>query len=110
MSSFKLDALSSKELFEDVLVRLVSGGELTLNYFELKSTNVVIPFHEHPVEHFVFVLEGEIEFIIEADKIMLKERDFLFLPAEINHSARVIRSPVHALELFTNTHDEYYTT
>jgi quercetin dioxygenase-like cupin family protein len=110
MFSFNLDALSSKELFEDVLVRLVSGDELTLNYFELKSTEVVIPFHDHPVEHFVFLLDGEIEFIIGEDKIILKENNCLFLPANLTHSARVIRAPVHALELFTNTNDEYYTT
>ncbi len=43
MLSFKLDTLTSKELFKDVLIRLVNGNELTLNYFELKRGDVSIP-------------------------------------------------------------------
>jgi len=108
MLSFQLDTLSSKELFKDVLVRLINGDALALNYFELKSGAVEIPFHEHPVEHLVVVLEGEVEFVFEDHKLSLKERSGLFLPAKIRHSARVIRAPVKALEIYTVAEDEYY--
>jgi quercetin dioxygenase-like cupin family protein len=100
--------LSSKELFKDVLIRLINGDELTLNYFELESEAVAIPFHEHPVEHLVVVLEGEIEFVFKDHKLSLKERDGLFLPARTRHSARVIRAPVRALEIYPIAEDEYY--
>ncbi|MFQ5999740.1 MAG: cupin domain-containing protein [Candidatus Bathyarchaeia archaeon] len=108
MLSFRLDTLSSKELFRDVLVRLINGDELALNYFELKSEAVAIPFHEHPVEHLVIVLEGKVEFMFKGHRLSLKERDGLFLPAGTRHSARVIRAPVKALEIYTITKDEYY--
>jgi len=108
MLSFRLDALSSKELFKDVFVRLINGDELTLNYFELESEDVTIPFHEHPVEHLVVVLEGEVEFTFKGHNLSLKERDGLFLPAMTHHSARVIRAPVRALEVYTVAEDEYY--
>lgn len=100
--------MSSKELFKDVLIRLINGDELTLNYFELESEAVAIPFHEHPVEHLVVVLEGEIEFVFKDHKLSLKERDGLFLPARTRHSARVIRAPVRALEIYPIAEDEYY--
>ena len=108
MQSFKLDALSSKELYKDVLVRLVYGNELTLNYFELKNQDVKIPFHMHPVEHLVVVLEGEMEFIFENQKLILKERDCLFVPAKIRHTAQVTDGPVKALEIFRVIEDEHY--
>jgi len=108
MLKLGLDTLSSKELFKDVLVRLVNGEELTLNYFELRSTEVAIPSYEHPVEHLVIVLEGEMQFMFKDHKLSLGERDGLFLPARIPHSARVIRAPVRALEICTVTKDEYY--
>jgi quercetin dioxygenase-like cupin family protein len=108
MLSFKLDALTSKELFKDVLIRLVKGNELTLNYFELKSVDVSIPFHKHPVEHFVYVLDGEIEFKYKDKKLIIQEKMGFFLPAKTIHSARVIRAPVRALEIFTVVEDEYY--
>ena len=109
MLSFQLDSLSSKELYKDVLVRLVHGNDLTLNYFELKNQNVNIPFHNHPVEHLVVVLEGTMEFMFEDQKLVLKKNDCLFAPAKTRHTARVIEGPVKALEIYPVTHDEYYT-
>jgi len=108
MFSFQLDTLSSKELFEDVLVRLVKGDELTLNYFELRSSSVKITFHDHPVEHLVVVLEGELEFMIKGRRLALKEKSGFFLPARTRHSARVVRGPVRALEIYVTAEDEYY--
>jgi quercetin dioxygenase-like cupin family protein len=110
MLSFQLDSSSSKELYKDVLVRLIHGNELTLNYFELKNQAVKIPFHEHPVEHLVVVLEGEMEFIFENQKLIMKKKDSLFVPAKTRHKARVIEGPVKALEIYTITEDEYYKT
>ena len=108
MLSFQLDSLSSNELYKDVLVRLVHGNEMTLNYFELKNQDVNIPFHVHPVEHLVVVLEGEMEFMFEDQKLSLKKKDCLFVPAKTRHTARVIEGPVKALEIYSITEDEYY--
>jgi mannose-6-phosphate isomerase-like protein (cupin superfamily) len=108
MLSFQLDSLSSKELYKDVLVRLVHGKDLTLNYFELKSQNVDIPSHEHPVEHLVVVLEGTMEFMFNDQNILVKKNDCLFVPAKTWHTARVIEGPVKALEIYPAKKDEYY--
>lgn len=97
-----------KELFKDVIVRLVNGNELTLNYFELKSETVKIPIHNHPVEHLVVVLKGEMEFMFEDQKLPLKEMQCLFVPARKPHTAYVVHSPVKALEIFVNVEDKYY--
>lgn len=108
MLSFRLDTLPLKELFKDVLVRLIKGKELVLDFFELKSEAVAIPFHEHPVEHLVVVLDGELEFLFKDNTLSLKEGDGLFVPARIRHSARVVRAPVKALEIYAIAEDEYY--
>jgi quercetin dioxygenase-like cupin family protein len=92
----------------DFLVRLVNGNELTMNYFELKNENVNIPFHEHPVEHLVVVLEGTMEFMFEDQNLVVKKKDCLFVPAKIRHTARVIDGPVKALEIYPAVEDEYY--
>jgi quercetin dioxygenase-like cupin family protein len=105
---FHLDALPSKELFKDVFVRLTNGEELTLNYFELKSKTVKIPSHEHPVEHLVVVLDGEMEFTFENQKLLLKNGDSLFVPAKKRHTAHVVQAPVKALEIYNNVEDSYY--
>ena len=106
MLSFQWDSLSSREIYKDVLVRFIHGNELTLNYFELKNQAVKIPFHEHFVEHLVVVLEGKMEFLFEDQKIILKKKDNLFVPAKTRHTARVITGPVKALEIYTATEDE----
>jgi mannose-6-phosphate isomerase-like protein (cupin superfamily) len=108
MLSFNLNALPSKELFKDVFVRLTSGDELTLNYFELKSEFVNIPSHEHPVEHLVVVLEGEMELVFANQKLLLKKGDSLFVPAKKRHTAQAVQVPVKALEIYNNVEDRYY--
>lgn len=108
MQSFSLDSLPSKELYKDVLVRLTHGNDLTLNFFELKNQDVNIPCHIHPVEHLVVILEGKLEFLFKDQKLVLKKKDCLFVPAKIQHTARVIEGPVKALEIYTVTEDEYY--
>lgn len=108
MHPFNLDSLSSKELYKDVLVRLVHGNDLTLNYFELKNQDVKIPLHEHPVEHLVVVLDGIIEFLFDDHNQTLKQKDYMFVPAKTQHTARVIDGPVKALEIYTKTEDDYY--
>jgi quercetin dioxygenase-like cupin family protein len=108
MLPFQLDSLSSRELYKDVLVRLIHGNKMTLNYFELKNQDIKIPFHEHPVEHLVVVLEGEMEFKFEDQKLILKKKDCLFVPAKTRHTALVIHGPVKALEIYPLTEDEYY--
>lgn len=105
MLSIQLDSLSQKELYKDVLVRLVHGKDLTLNYFELKSEKVDIPNHEHPVEHLVVVLEGTMEFMFNDQNILVKKNDCLFVPAKTWHTARVIEEPVKALEIYHTTDD-----
>ena len=108
MLAFQLDSLTSKELYKDVLVRLIHGNDLTLNYFELKNQDVNIPLHIHPVEHLVVVLEGEMEFMFKDKKIGMKPKDSMFVPANTRHTARVIEGPVKALEIYPVTEDEYY--
>jgi quercetin dioxygenase-like cupin family protein len=108
MISFNLDSLISKELDKDVLVRLVHGNDLTMNYFELKNQDVNIPLHEHPVEHLVIVLDGTLEFLFDDHHQILKQKDYMFVPAKIPHTARVINGPVKALEIYTKAEDEYY--
>lgn len=91
-----------------MLVRIVKGKELTLNYFELKNQEVNITKHTHPGEHLVIVLEGKMKFLFEDQKIILNEKDCLFVPAKKSHTAEVISGPVKALEIFSLTEDKYY--
>ena len=107
MFSFNLDLLPSKELYNNVFVRLKHGNDLTLNFFELKDQHVNIPFHTHPVEHLVVLLDGVIEFVFEDQKLVLKKKDCMYIPAKVKHTARVIDGPVKALELFKVKEDEY---
>ncbi|MFA5364617.1 MAG: cupin domain-containing protein [Candidatus Bathyarchaeia archaeon] len=108
MSATQLDCIPSKELYKDVLVRLTSGNEITLNYFELKNEDVKIPAHVHPVEHLVIVLHGSMEFVFEDKKVIMNPNDTMFVPANVRHTAVVLIGPVKALEIYRLAEDEYY--
>jgi mannose-6-phosphate isomerase-like protein (cupin superfamily) len=48
------------------------------------------------------------EFIIKDQKLVVKNKDCLFVPAKTRHTALVIDGPVKALEIYPVTEDEYY--
>ena len=48
------------------------------------------------------------EFMFEDQKLVLKKKDCLFVPAKTRHTAQVIEGPVKALEIYKVTEDEYY--
>ena len=49
------------------------------------------------------------EFMFEDQKLILKKKDCLFVPAKTRHTAQVIDGPVKALEIYQVTEeDEYY--
>ena len=93
------------DIYEQLLTSQILEDE---NYFELKNQTVDLPFHEHPVEHLVVVLEGIMEFIFQDKKTVMKPKDSLFVPANTRHTARVIDGPVKALEIYKVTEDKYY--
>lgn len=57
-------------------------------------------FFEHEGQEFMFVLEGEVEWMIGEQRVVLKPGDALFLDSRMEHRARAVGGPAQALLVF----------
>ncbi|NOZ89396.1 MAG: cupin domain-containing protein [Crenarchaeota archaeon] len=70
------------------LVRREDGAPtFAMRLFEMEP-GAVIPAHEHPWEHEIFVLDGDVEVCIEERCYQLRRGWFLYIPPNVSHSYR----------------------
>ena len=55
-------------------------------YSVTQKTNQLVPYHEHPSEEVVIVLEGRIRYVIEEEVVDLKKGDIIRVAAHSVHS------------------------
>lgn len=65
------------------------------------APGAVAPWHRHPGEEVIYILEGTLEYRLEGKApVTLKTGDVLFVPAGVAHMARN-RTPTNGAELAT---------
>jgi quercetin dioxygenase-like cupin family protein len=81
-----LEGVSRKDLQRHDLA--ISGREVVQTEVTL-APGVFAPRHWHPGEEIVYMLEGELEYVIDGrPPVTLKPGEVLFIPAGAVHSAR----------------------
>jgi quercetin dioxygenase-like cupin family protein len=81
-----LEGVSRKDLQRHDLA--ISGREVVQTEVTL-APGVFAPRHWHPGEEIVYMLEGELEYVIDGQPpVTLKHGEVLFIPAGAVHSAR----------------------
>ena len=81
-----LEGVSRKDLQRHDLA--ISGREVVQTEVT-RAPGVFAPRHWHPGEEIVYMLEGELEYIIDGQPpVTLKAGEVLFIPAGAVHSAR----------------------
>ncbi len=81
-----LEGVSRKDLQRHDLI--IPGREVVQTEVTL-APGVLAPRHWHPGEEIVYMLEGELEYVIDGQPpVTLKPGEVLFIPAGAVHSAR----------------------
>ena len=57
-----------------------------LTYFEM-GPDTVFPEHSHEAEQITMILEGEMTFSYEGNRVVLKAGDVIAIPSDVKHSA-----------------------
>lgn len=96
--------LSKRDLFSEPSFRLPKAdtpGYIRSNSYGLRATNSyttivrlspgqATPLHDYSAEHIIFVLNGQVDFLIDGDRYELDRYDQIFIPAHIFY---VYRNP-----------------
>ena len=102
-----LDALNATVARSGVTRRVFSGANATLAFTTLEPGHTPNP-HSHPHEQIVYVLSGELRFVVGDDEAIVGPGDMLVVPPGVEHYAETIGTePAVDLSVFSPRRDEY---
>jgi quercetin dioxygenase-like cupin family protein len=106
MNFFKGSDLKAKQILEGITLKAVSGSKTMMTFFEFEP-NAVIPPHKHPHEQITYVIEGEMEFIVEGKTKVLKKGDGVVIYSNQEHSAKILNKPTKAVDAWYPIREDY---
>lgn len=66
------------------------------------------PYHDHPFDQLALIIAGVLEFDIDGERFVVSDGEFLYIPAGVPHTARVIGgTPVLNIDIFAPARDDY---
>ncbi len=101
--------LAGLEPFPGVLMRLWSGGRVTMNFITVAAGGDV-PWHAHPHEQLGVVLEGELHLTVgaeDAEPWVLRPGDVYAVPPHTGHRATSGPEGTRVLDIFAPPREDY---
>jgi quercetin dioxygenase-like cupin family protein len=102
-----LEGLNSTEVRAGVSRSVFSGDGATLAFTTLEPGHTARP-HSHPHEQIVYILEGELLFVVGDEEAVVRAGDMLVVPPNVEHWAETLgEDPALDLSVFSPRREEY---
>lgn len=102
-----LEGLNSTEVRAGVRRSVFSGDGATLAFTTLEPGHTARP-HSHSHEQIVYVIAGELLFVVGDEEVVVRAGDMLVVPPGVEHWAETLGDePALDLSVFTPRRDEY---
>ncbi|NTV38200.1 MAG: cupin domain-containing protein [Anaerolineales bacterium] len=96
----------AKDLVPGMHIRTFWGEQQLLSLVELDA-NTVLPRHSHPHEQVGYVVDGEIDVLMEGHAaVRLRKGGSYYVPANVKHHI-VTHTPTVLLDAFTPVRDDF---
>lgn len=99
--------IKPKELVEGITGYYAHGARMTLGYVELKKGST-IPMHHHEQEQITYIIEGELDMVIDDVPFLLTAGMYHVIIANTPHSA-VARTDCKVIDVFSPVREDYRT-
>jgi quercetin dioxygenase-like cupin family protein len=102
-----LEDLNQTPVRSGVTRRVFSGENATLAFTTLHPGHTARP-HSHPHEQIVYVISGELRFVVGDEEVIVTAGDMLVVPPGVEHWAQTLSDePALDLSIFSPRRDEY---
>ena len=102
-----LEHLNQTAVRSGVTRRVFSGENATLAFTTLDPGHTANP-HSHPHEQIVYVLSGDLRFVVGDEEVTVTAGDMLVVPPGVRHYAETVGTePAVDLSIFSPRRDEY---
>lgn len=99
--------LNPKELVPGITGYYAHGKNLTFGYVELKAGSS-IPVHSHLQEQITFIIEGELDMVIDDKPCLLTSGMYYVIPSNAPHSALAL-TDCRVIDAFSPVREDYKT-
>ena len=106
MSFFRESELEAKNVLDGITLKSVSGSRTMMTFFDFEPGSS-IPSHKHPHEQITYVIEGEMEMVLDGETKLLKAGDGVVILPNQDHSAKILSKPVKAVDAWYPIREEY---
>ncbi len=97
--------IAPRELKPGITGYYAHGDAMTMGYVELMEGSS-IPMHQHVQEQITYILEGQLDMIIDGNECILNSGYYHVIPANIPHSA-IARTFCKVIDAFSPVREDY---
>jgi quercetin dioxygenase-like cupin family protein len=101
----KIKEVKPKQVVPGVTGHYVHGDLHTLGYVILEKGSIV-PLHQHQQEQITFVLEGQLDMVIDGKPYSLTPGFYHIIPSNVLHSAVAVKDCV-LIDTFSPVREDY---
>lgn len=97
--------INPKNLMQGIVGHYAHGAAATLGLVELEA-GVVMPIHQHVHEQITYILEGQLDMIIDDKPYSLTPGSYFVIPSNIWHGATAVTA-CKLIDVFSPVREEY---
>ncbi len=103
---YRKDELTLKPAVTGAGMWAVGLEKAMMTYFDLEP-NTSFPEHSHEAEQITMILQGELTFVYQGNKVTLKQGDVIAIPSNVTHSAFTDDQPCIAVDAWSPVREDY---
>jgi quercetin dioxygenase-like cupin family protein len=97
--------INPKVLVPGIIGHYAHGESMSFGYVELEKGSAV-PMHQHIHEQITYIMEGELDMIIDGINCLLTTGMYYVIPSNIPHSA-IARTACKVIDAFSPVREDY---
>ena len=100
-----LSDIPEKEIFEGLRARFIHTENVTIGHVSI-DMGATLPEHSHIHEQITYIVDGELEMIINGQTTILQAGMSAIIPSNIKHSAKAITN-CKVIDTFNPVREDY---
>ena len=101
----QITSIAPRELTKGIIGHYVHGQNSTLGLVILEKGSSVPP-HHHPQEQITYILEGQLQMVIDGKDCLLEPGTYYVIPSSVVHSA-VALTDCRLIDVFSPVREDY---
>lgn len=102
---YTISGIEPFEISRGFIARMIHTDNMTLAFVEIEA-GAELPEHHHVHEQVANLLEGEFEFVLDGERILLRAGQTLVIPSNVPHSGKALTA-CRILDVFQPVREDF---